>query len=655
MKNISITSKFFAILGIFTLFVLISMSYAASQMDRIRNGFIGVSAGPATAATDISVANRAFSSIHADIAQLQIETTDAGNKAASDALTKDQGRFDQMMNLAIQVSPENAGNLSDLKTQADMLTGQACQKSITMAAAATSAAAIASAQAQYLNDCSPNFKALSEAMTKTRQSLQKAADDDISRLSKQVSSTIYLTIGMILAGLILVGVGSFFAIRSWIIRPIISLLADMKTMSGGDYNLEVFGLERKDEIGLMGRAVQTFKLAGLEKLRLEKEAEIARNEAASEREKAEADRMTAAKKLEFVVSSLAVGLEKLSEGDLIFRLNTEFDTSYEQLRNDFNKAMGTLQNTMQSIATNTLGVRSGASEITQASDDLSRRTEQQAASLEETAAALDEITATVKKSAEGAQEARNLVAIAKADAERSSDVLRETVTAMSGIETSSKQIGNIIGVIDEIAFQTNLLALNAGVEAARAGDAGRGFAVVATEVRALAQRSADAAKEIKSLISASGQQVDIGVRLVNETGNSLKRIVEQVAKLNALISEIAASAQEQSTGLNQVNTAVNQMDQVTQQNAAMVEESTAASHNLAGEAEELARLISQFQTGAEQIEEPAATRRPATRTAAKPRVPAGAPVKFVPQPAHAAKPSLGDAILAGNSENWDEF
>ena len=250
------------------------------------------------------------------------------------------------------------------------------------------------------------------------------------------------------------------------------------------------------------------------------EAERAANEAA---------RAEAAKQQEFVVHSVATGLEKLSAGDLLFRLTTAFSGDYEKLRGDFNAAMATLQETMQSIATNTQGVRSGAEEITQASDDLSRRTEQQAASLEETAAALDQITATVRRTAEVANEARDLVSTSKADAERSGDVVRETVGAMDGIETSSKQIANIIGVIDEIAFQTNLLALNAGVEAARAGDAGRGFAVVATEVRALAQRSADAAKEIKALISASGQQVETGVKLVSETGQALGRIVTQVS------------------------------------------------------------------------------------------------------------------------------
>ncbi len=240
---------------------------------------------------------------------------------------------------------------------------------------------------------------------------------------------------------------------------------------------------------------------------------------------------------------------------------------------------------------------SGTQEISTASNDLSRRTEQQASSLEETAAALDEITATVKKAAEGATHARKVVAGTKVDAEKSGEVVRKAVEAMGGIEKSSQQISQIIGVIDEIAFQTNLLALNAGVEAARAGDAGRGFAVVASEVRALAQRSAEAAKEIKGLISTSTTQVGQGVQLVAETGKSLERIMAKVAEINTVVSEIAAGAQEQATGLQQVNTAVNEMDKVTQQNAAMAEEATAAGRSLAQEAEQLTGLVGQFQLG----------------------------------------------------------
>ena len=347
-----------------------------------------------------------------------------------------------------------------------------------------------------------------------------------------------------------------------------------------------------------------------------------------------------------VGETVGVALAALAEGDLTARIGDDIPEDFVRLRHDFNAAAEKLQGTMKAVAANAQGVRSGAAEITQASDDLSRRTEQQAASLEQTAAALHQITTTVHKTAEAATEARNAATVARADTERSNEVLRETIGAMNGIETSSSQIAQIIGVIDEIAFQTNLLALNAGIEAARAGDAGRGFAVVATEVRALAQRSASAAKEIKELIAASGQQVETGVKLVGETGKALGQIVEQVTRLSSLISDIAASAQEQATGLSEVNTAVNHMDQVTQQNAAMVEETTAASYNLDKEASELAQLIGQFRIG--QVQHPhlsvVPNRKSDTMTMAKPRIPVHAPT-------YKANPPSTRAA----AESWNEF
>ncbi len=297
------------------------------------------------------------------------------------------------------------------------------------------------------------------------------------------------------------------------------------------------------------------------------------------------------------VNEIGVGLARLADRDVEYRIDKAFIADFEKLRLDLNAAFENLQSTLLQVAESTSSIASGTAEISAASDDLSRRTEQQAASLEETAAALDEITATVKKSAEGASHARQVAAAADDDAKKSAFVVRQAVEAMDGIAKSSLQISQIIGVIDEIAFQTNLLALNAGVEAARAGDAGRGFAVVASEVRALAQRSAEAAKEIKSLISASTTQVDRGVALVAETGKSLERIMIQVGEINSVISEIASGANEQATGLVQVNTAINEMDQVTQQNAAMVEESTAASRSLSQETSQLSGLVGQFKIG----------------------------------------------------------
>jgi methyl-accepting chemotaxis protein len=297
-----------------------------------------------------------------------------------------------------------------------------------------------------------------------------------------------------------------------------------------------------------------------------------------------------------VVRALASGLADLASGDLTVRLETRFPGEYEALRGDFNAAVAKLLATMGGIVEVSNGIRAGTNEISNASGDLARRTEQQAASLEETAAALDEITSTVRQTADGAQQARESMVAAQKDAERGGQVVSQAVEAMGAIEQSATEISKIIGVIDEIAFQTNLLALNAGVEAARAGEAGRGFAVVAQEVRALAQRSAEAAKEIKTLISASGHQVERGVSLVGETGKALTGIVTQVRDVNGVIAAIAASAKEQAIGLAEVNTAVNQMDQVTQQNAAMVEEATAAAANLADETSRLARMIGAFRT-----------------------------------------------------------
>jgi methyl-accepting chemotaxis protein len=297
------------------------------------------------------------------------------------------------------------------------------------------------------------------------------------------------------------------------------------------------------------------------------------------------------------VNDIGGGLVELARNNLTHRIDADFDPAFAKLRDDFNGAVERLQTAMSAIASAAQGVGAGSDEIARASDDLSRRTEQQAASLEETAAAVDQITATVKRSAEGAKRATHAAATARADAERSGAVMGDAIAAMGEIEQSSGQITQIIGVIDEIAFQTNLLALNAGVEAARAGDAGRGFAVVAQEVRALAQRSAEAAKEIKTLIASSSEQVQRGVRLVGDTGQALDAILAKVSEIDALIAEIALSSQEQATGLTQVNTAVNQMDQVTQQNAAMVEQSTAAAANLKAESMGLRRLVGQFDTG----------------------------------------------------------
>ena len=498
---------------------------------------------------------------------------------------------------------------------------------------------------QALNDLATKGR-----LTKIRQLMKENIDQEtavLKRWSKAQtdsyhSAVVLLAVGSVLSVLLSILMG--WLLTRAIARPISAMTDAMGRLAAGDNTVEVPAVGRKDEVGSMAEAVQTFKVAAVEKLRLEGETADQRRLTEEQRRAAEAERAATAEQQAKVVEGLATGLERLAAGVLTFRLNTPFAAEYEKLRSDFNGAIEQMQHTIREVAVNAAGVRTASSEISQASDNLSRRTEQQAASLEETAAALDQITATVRKTAEGAGQARDSVGSARADAERSGVVVRDAVSAMSEIESSAQQISQIIGVIDEIAFQTNLLALNAGVEAARAGEAGRGFAVVASEVRALAQRSADAAKEIKALISASSQQVDRGVSLVGETGKVLERIVTQVTQINGVVTEIAASAEEQATGLQQVNTAVNQMDQVTQQNAAMVEEATAASHSLSTEAETLARLISRFELGDTPKAQAGAAHAPAQPA---PRAPVAA-MKTVGRGGAARKVETAE-------EAWDEF
>jgi methyl-accepting chemotaxis protein len=294
------------------------------------------------------------------------------------------------------------------------------------------------------------------------------------------------------------------------------------------------------------------------------------------------------------VLSLGTALHALATGDLTHKIDRGFIPTLDQIRLDFNAALTTLQATMNSVASNARSIAASSAEIQTNTDSLARRTEQQAASVEETAAALEQVTTTVSDSTRRANEAGELVVKTKVNAEKSGVIVENAVVAMGAIETSSNEISSIIGVIDEIAFQTNLLALNAGVEAARAGDAGKGFAVVAQEVRELAQRSANAAREIKALITTSRTQVGEGVRLVRETGEALHEIVGQVQHVNRHVVAIVEAAREQSTALREINNAVNTIDQGTQQNAAMVEESNAASHSLADEAQHLFQLVSAF-------------------------------------------------------------
>ena len=420
--------------------------------------------------------------------------------------------------------------------------------------------------------------------------------------------------------------------------------ASMGLVADGQLDTEIVLARNNDEIGDMGKALEVFRQSAIANRRLEEEAVEGRKRAEAERiamqEKAEAD---AAERLRVATSGLAAGLKRLAAGDLAFQIDEIFAPDFEPLRHDFNQSVAQLATTLSDISNAISTLDNGTREIAAGTDDLSKRTEQQAASLEETAAALDEITVNVANSSKRTEEARSVAGQANHAAAQSAEVVSYAEEAMRKIEESAQQISNIIGVIDEIAFQTNLLALNAGVEAARAGEAGKGFAVVAQEVRELAQRSAQAAKEIKELIHNSSTEVDNGVKLVRDAGSALKTISGFIIEINTHMESIATSAKEQSVGLAEVNTAVNAMDQTTQQNAAMVEESNAASNTLATEAVRLRDLVGRFRLAGM----PAA--KAASGQAARPQA---SPARTLGRKVAAA--FSGNAALDTRAE-WQEF
>ena len=463
-------------------------------------------------------------------------------------------------------------------------------------------------------------------------------------ISGQVNAQTKLMIAGGLAVLLSALAVLYLASRRLVQRPMAAMLESVDNLDRGDYQTPVSGQSRSDEIGALAVALEGFRHKLADGVRLERVAEDQRQLTETERAKAEGERASSLAVQQRVVASLADGLSQLSRGNLAYRLSGDFPGEYAKLKDDFNSAISSLEETIVTLSTSADTIGNGSHEISDSASDLSQRTERQAASLEETAAALDELTSQINASADNARQAAQSVNKADADTAKSGEIVRKAITAMTGIEQSSHEVNRIIGVIDEIAFQTNLLALNAGVEAARAGEAGKGFAVVAQEVRELAQRSATAAKEIKTLINTSTSQVSEGVDMVGQTGSALESIAAQVRQINVTIQEISSSAAEQSVGLKEINAAINQMDHVTQQNAAMVEETTAASQSLSNEAHSLLALVSKFRTGGAEARPTAAAEQTAPRISKAPDQPKRAP--RVPQTA-------GNTALA--VDNWEEF
>lgn len=375
-------------------------------------------------------------------------------------------------------------------------------------------------------------------------------------------------------------------------RSVVDMSVTMEEIAAGKLDVPIHAGSGGQELGRMARALQIFQSYGKEKIALEEGAsnERARNEAL--RLKATEDAINAERQR--VTVSFGTALARMAEKDLSFRLTDDVPEAYRKLQADFNFALSEIETALSSVRGGAEHIATGTQEMTLASEDLSRRTEQQAASLEETSAAMLELSNAVNLTAEASTKTKDIISLAKSEAVKSTEVVQQAIASIDGILQSSQQIGQIITVIDEIAFQTNLLALNAGVEAARAGESGRGFAVVASEVRALAQRSAEAAREIKGLISRSSSEVAVGAEHVHATGRAIDRIMSQISVIDGGIANIASQAIDQAITLKQVNTAIGEIDQTTQKNAAMAEQATAACHLLAQESQSLAALVSEF-------------------------------------------------------------
>jgi methyl-accepting chemotaxis protein/methyl-accepting chemotaxis protein-1 (serine sensor receptor) len=485
----------------------------------------------------------------------------------------------------------------------------------------------------------------------------------LGALTQTISTSALIIVG---ATVLLIVVGWLLARR--FVGRINRVIGQTTEIAAGRLDVELTDKARTDELGDLSRSLQVLLESNRKKLDLEKEAEVRFEQEEIERVERSKGHKAREEEIRFVVDELRSGLARLSDGDMTVRLEKPFSPALDEIRGNFNDSIEKLRAAMISFRDNATTIENGSNEIRSAADDLARRTEQQAASVEQTSAALSQITRSVKESTQRAEEAGQQVSRTKQSAERSGEVVRSAIDAMSAIEQSSQSISNIIGVIDEIAFQTNLLALNAGVEAARAGEAGKGFAVVAQEVRELAQRSANAAKEIKTLISASGEQVKHGVSLVDQTGEALSAIVAEVQQINTNVHAIVDAAREQSTGLHEINAAVNVMDQGTQKNAAMVEETNAASHTLVSEVQSLSSRLAQFNLGSASrpTAMPASASRspampaPAMSRPAAPARPASASeaTRPVASPARALAGKIASAMgakPAPSGQEWEEF
>jgi methyl-accepting chemotaxis protein len=592
LENSKIATKIGMLIGVLGLFAVANTALSAIQLRKLSTDYAQLTRSKLPSAQKLAAANRL--AIEMVYAGYRAMAYDGGSKQAKVAKFMSRSTYQDAvaaLGEAGTLNPKLAGDVAALRTSLDKLAA-GNRQAVELGAGNHKDEARAT-----LVDVDQQLAEFSDTVFALNDTLNADAQANTTALQAESHQTLLMIIAAGAIGILISAVFGRIIGNFGIAKPISRLTARMSELAEGENNTGIPGYTRRDELGTMAKAVEVFRAAAITKMEIEKAKSIAEVEQTH------------------VVNLVADSLRRLAERDLTVQISEDVLPPYQRLKDDFNAATSELLSAMLQLDQSASGITTGSNEIVAASDDLSHRTERQAASLEESAAAIDQVTESARKSARGADQVHKLVEVAHGDAEAGGRIVREAIIAMDTIASSSQQISQIVTLIDGIAFQTNLLALNAGVEAARAGDAGRGFAVVANEVRALAQRSADAAKDIKDLITASTRQVAGGVQLVGETGEALDRILGRVAEISALAAEISTATETQATSIQQVNVAVTEMERTTQQNAAMVEQSTAAARSLTNEADQLGRLVGRFELGEarlERDEHPVAAPRRAT-------------------------------------------
>jgi len=647
LDNISLGKKALIPLAVLTTFFAIAMGLGVVRLNSVSAEYANLVEHSNVAIVKTMRANRLAAEIgYATHVILDFQADNPQSIAAQESFKKSPHQAQSLLKEAAALWPQFSKELLGF-AQMIRIVGEEAQKpnAIALAVPGVDAGAKLTREeleqlakaAKLLNVIDANLQRLAVDITAFNDRRLAEIQAASTAIHESANWASWLMIGVGVAAAIVGVILSILMTNANIVKPVLALSGEMKQIAADNLDRAIDTKGRGDEIGDMARALETLRRSGLDYRAAQARALEDRERVERERKASEAQVLQSER--EMVAGSIGAALARLSDKDLTSRLTEELPDAYRRLQADFNSALAQLGGALEFVADGAKMIGAATSEITQAADDLSRRTEQQAAGVEETVASISEITGSVEKTAAGAKHASTAVSQARSEAEKSGEVVARAIEAIRRIERSSQNIAQIIGTIDEIAFQTNLLALNAGVEAARAGESGRGFAVVASEVRLLAQRSAEAAKEIKALISVSNHEVADGVTLVLRAGDALGRIVDSVSEIDAVVAEIAEGAVEQAMSLKQINIAVSQVDQDVQKNAAMVEETTAATHKLKQETVELIASISGFTLASTGSRRAAAATPASRRPAARKAVGGG----YAPAPRQAA------------SEDWTEF